>query len=41
MLVRPGYVRNYPNGKVAGQIIRYSGKTGRNPDGIVHNHETI
>ncbi len=28
-------------GKVAGQIIGYTGKTGRNPDGIVDNHETL
>src|SRR6266480_488066 len=41
MTVRPAYVRIYPNGKVAGQIIGYTGKTGRNPDGIVDNHETI
>src|SRR5436309_4945574 len=31
MTVRPAYVRIYPNGKVAGQIIGYTGKTGRNP----------
>ena len=41
MMVRPVYVRIYPNGKVAGQIIGYTGKTGRNPDGIVDNHGTI
>src|SRR6184192_3704216 len=41
ILVRPVYVRIYPNGKVAGQIIGYTGKTGRNPDGIVDNHETL
>src|SRR6058998_2002838 len=40
-IVRPVYVRIYPNGKVAGQIVGYTGKTGRNPDGIVDNHETI
>jgi penicillin-binding protein 2 len=38
---RPVYVRVYPKGKVAGQIIGYTGKTGRNPDGIVDNHETL
>src|SRR6266576_4036177 len=38
MIVRPIYVRVYPNGKIAGQIIGYTGKTGRNPDGIVDNH---
>src|SRR5436190_23719425 len=41
IIVRPLYVRIYPNGKVAGQIIGYTGKTGRNPDGIVDNHETL
>jgi penicillin-binding protein 2 len=41
MMVRPVYVRIYPNGKVAGQVIGYTGKTGRNPDGIVDNHETL
>src|SRR5881409_2146858 len=41
MMVRPIYVRVYPNGKIAGQIVGYTGKTGRNPDGIVDNHETL
>jgi penicillin-binding protein 2 len=41
VIVRPIYVRVYPNGNVAGQIIGYTGKTGRNPDGIVDNHETL
>src|SRR5947209_3130367 len=41
MVLRPVYVRVYPNGKLAGQIIGYSGRTGRNPDGIVDNHETL
>src|SRR5438045_9755645 len=41
MTLSPFDVRIYPNGKVAGQIIGYTGKTGRNPDGIVDNHETI
>jgi penicillin-binding protein 2 len=40
-VVRPVYVRIYPNGKLAGQIVGYSGKTGRNPDGIIDNHETL
>jgi penicillin-binding protein 2 len=38
---RPIYVRTYPNGKLAGQIIGYTGKTGRNLDGIIDNHETL
>jgi len=41
VLVRPIYMRVYPNAKVAGQIIGYTGKTGRNPEGIVDNHETL
>src|SRR5436189_1781887 len=41
VIVRPIYVRVYPNGKVAGQVIGYTGKTGRNLDGIVDNHETL
>ena len=41
MVVRPIYVRVYPKGKTAGQVIGYTGKTGRNPDGIVDNHETL
>jgi penicillin-binding protein 2 len=41
MVVRPIYVRTYPNGKLAGQVIGYTGKTGRNLDGIIDNHETL
>lgn len=41
LVVRPVYVRVYPNGKVAGHIIGYTGKTGRNLDGIIDNHETL
>jgi penicillin-binding protein 2 len=41
VVVRPIYVRVYPNGKLAGQVIGYTGKTGRNLDGIVDNHETL
>jgi penicillin-binding protein 2 len=41
MVVRSIYIRIYPNGKLAGQIIGYTGKTGRNLDGIIDNHETL
>ena len=41
MVVRPIYVRVYPNGKLAGQVVGYTGKTGRNLDGIIDNHETL
>src|SRR4029077_13233227 len=41
MVVRPIYIRIYPNGKLAGQVIGYTGKTGRNLDGIIDNHETL
>src|SRR3989441_6734725 len=41
IMVRPIYGRLYPNGKIAGQIGGYTGKTARNPDGLVDNHETL
>jgi penicillin-binding protein 2 len=41
MMVRPIYVRIYPNGKLGGQVVGYTGKTGRNLDGIIDNHETL
>src|SRR5882724_10915598 len=41
IIVRPVYMRTYPNSRLAGQIVGYTGKTGRNPDGIVDNHETL
>ncbi len=41
MVVRPIYIRTYPNGRLAGQVIGYTGKTGRNLDGIIDNHETL
>jgi len=40
MIVRPIYVRVYPNGKLGGQIVGYTGKTGRNLDGIIVNGGT-
>jgi penicillin-binding protein 2 len=41
MTLRPVYIRTYPNGKAGGQIIGYTGRTGRNLDGIIDNHETL
>jgi penicillin-binding protein 2 len=41
LILRPIYIRTYPNGKVGGQIIGYTGKTGRSLDGIIDNHETL
>ena len=41
MVIRPIYIRTYPNGKTGGQIVGYTGKTGRNLDGIIDNHETL
>jgi penicillin-binding protein 2 len=41
MTLRPYYVRIYPQGRAAGQIIGYSGKTSRTPDGIIDNHEVL
>ncbi|MDQ6859608.1 MAG: penicillin-binding protein 2 [Verrucomicrobiota bacterium] len=41
MLLRPIYMRVYPNGKLAGHIIGFTGRTGRNPDGIIDNHEVL
>ena len=41
MTLRPYYVRVYPQGRTAGQIVGYSGKTGRTPDGIIDNHEIL
>jgi penicillin-binding protein 2 len=41
MTLRPIYIRTYPNGKTGGQIIGYTGRTGRNLDGIIDNHETL
>src|SRR6266536_2631786 len=41
MTLRGVYLRVYPQGKVAGQIVGYCGRTGRNPDGIIDNHDTI
>jgi penicillin-binding protein 2 len=41
LLVRAIYVRSYPNDKLAGQLIGYTGKTGRNLDSVIDDHETL
>jgi penicillin-binding protein 2 len=41
MVLRPIYMRVYPNGRLAGHILGFTGKTGRNPDGIIDNHEVL
>ncbi|MDQ6912369.1 MAG: penicillin-binding protein 2 [Verrucomicrobiota bacterium] len=41
MMLRPIYIRVYPNGKMAGHVIGFTGKTGRNPDGVIDNHEVL
>ncbi len=39
--LKPIYLRLYPNGKVAGQIVGYTGKTGRNASGIIQNGQLL
>lgn len=41
MTLRPSYVRIYPQGRSGGQIVGYTGKTGRTPDGLIDNHEVL
>ena len=41
MVVRPIYLRSYPNGSLAGAVIGYTGKKGRTPDGFIDNHENL
>ncbi len=41
MLLRPIYIRVYPRGRLAGHVIGFTGKTGRNPDGAIDNHEVL
>lgn len=41
MLLRPIYIRVYPNGRIAGHVIGFTGRTGRNPDGVIDNHEVL
>ncbi|MGH7936027.1 MAG: hypothetical protein ACREF8_03345, partial [Chthoniobacterales bacterium] len=38
---KPVYRRFYPNGKVAGQIIGYTGRTGGNAEGIIQNGQVL
>lgn len=39
--LKPVYRRFYPNGKVAGQIIGYTGRTGGNAEGIIQNGQVL
>ncbi|HXA09560.1 MAG TPA: penicillin-binding protein 2 [Chthoniobacterales bacterium] len=39
--LKPLYIRFYPNESVAGQIVGYTGKTGRNADGIIQNGQVL
>jgi penicillin-binding protein 2 len=39
--LHPTYQRFYPNGALAGQILGYTGRNGRQADGPVQNNETL
>lgn len=39
--LKPVYLRFYPNEKLAGQIIGYTGRTGRNADGPIQNGQLL
>ncbi len=39
--LKPIYLRIYPNGSVAGQIIGYTGRTSRNAEGIIQNGQVL
>ncbi len=39
--LKPVYIRSYPNNKLAGAVIGYTGRTGRNADGIIQNGQTL
>lgn len=41
LVLRPIYLRFYPNGPVAGSIIGYCGKTGRTADGPLQNRDLL
>ena len=39
--LKPVYLRVYPNKKLAGAVIGYTGRTGRNADGIIQNGQVL
>lgn len=41
LTLRPVYTRVYPQGRLAGHIIGYVGKTGRQADGPIQNNEAL
>ena len=41
MILRATYQRVYPQGRLAGHILGYTGKTGRTPDGVIENNEVL
>jgi penicillin-binding protein 2 len=41
LVLRPVYMRVYPQGRSAGHIIGYVGRTGRNPDGAIDHGEVL
>jgi penicillin-binding protein 2 len=41
LALHPVYVRYYPNGALAGHILGYTGRNGRQADGPVQNNETL
>jgi len=41
LVIRPVYYRFYPNGSLAGHVLGYCGRTGRNPDGPIQNGDSV
>lgn len=41
LVLRPIYLRFYPNGPVAGSVVGYCGKTGRTADGPLQNQDLL
>jgi penicillin-binding protein 2 len=39
--LHPVYQRFYPNGRMAGHVIGYAGRSGRTPDGPIQNNELL